>query len=324
MKVFKKSPEGVILPAITLVCIVLLAIRPEIYLKSSFEGIKLWALTVLPSLLPFFFLTSLTSATGVIEKFSRKLEKPMRKIFRCGGICSYAFIMSILSGYPVGAKMISDLRKNGAISPSEATRMSTFCSTSGPLFIIGSVGTGMFNDKRAGYSIIAAHILSAVICGIIFRFYGENDSPKSFIPNRKLSENILYDCVYSSVISVALVGGFVCVFYVFADVMINLKISLPAEYLISLFLKDERASKGFVCGLIECTRGAKTLSAIGVSPLSGSLACADISFGGISVIAQSSAFLKSAKVKTSVFMLSKTLQTIISFLLCLLICQFVF
>ena len=323
MKLTKKSALSATLSLTLIICILLLALRPEIYLKSSLDGIKLWAITVTPSLLPFFFLTSLTASTGMISRVSAKTEKVMRKVFRCGGICSYVFLMSVLSGYPVGAKIISDLEKNGVISPDEATRTSTFCSTSGPLFIIGSVGTGMFGDKRVGYCIIIAHILSAVLCGITFRFYGKTDLNKNFRPTLKRSENILYDCVYSSVISVAVVGGFICVFYVFADMLFNLKITLPVETLFTLITGNKEISKAFVAGLIECTRGCKALSE-SVNPLRVSLACANVSFGGISVIFQSVAFLKSAKVKISVFVLSKILQTAYSFALCLLIYNFLF
>ena len=51
--------------------IVLIAAKPDIYLKSAGEGIKLWALTVVPSLLPFFFLSSLSSALGFTSFLSR-------------------------------------------------------------------------------------------------------------------------------------------------------------------------------------------------------------------------------------------------------------
>lgn len=309
---------------IPIICVAMLAAKPDVYVKSSFEGIKLWAVSVLPSLLPFFFLTTIMSKIGLIAAFSKKAERLTGKIFRCGGISSYAFIMSILSGYPVGAKIISDLSKNGEITQSEATRMSTFCSTSGPLFIIGSVGVGMFGDKRVGYTIIAAHILSAVICGLIFRFYGKKNETSFLDLNYEKSENLLYDCVYSSVVSVALIGGFICVFYVLSDIVINLKLTLPIEKLLYLICGDENSAKGFTIGLIECTRGCKILSAGGVNRLSVAFGAASVSFGGVSVIFQSLMFLKSAKVNIGIFILSKIIQTGVAFLLALTFFNVVF
>ena len=299
----------------TSLCLVLMLIKPEVYIKSAFFGIKLWAVTVLPALLPFFFLTSLLSKLGVTSLIAKIFKKPCGFLFRTGGASAFAFTMSLISGYPVGAKIIADLYKNGVIDKNEATRASTFCSTSGPLFIVGSVGIGMFGSKQIGFIILFTHIISAFLCGIIFRFYGKN-SPKSdriLIPIEK-SQNALYDCVYSSVISVACVGGFICVFSLFLDAFKNLNLLLPLVNLLSpIFGKD--ISTAFLYGLIECTNGCKMLASCSLSTYSLAFASALVSFGGVSIWAQSSVFLAQSKVNLKIFFLSKTLQAVFSFLL---------
>ncbi|MBQ7642716.1 MAG: hypothetical protein IJS67_02325 [Clostridia bacterium] len=301
-------------------CAAALVIKPDAYVKSSLEGIKLWALVVLPSLLPFFFLTALASSLGLVTKLSSALEKPASAIFRCGGTCSFVFIMSVLSGYPVGAKIISDLYKKGETDSDEATRMSCFCSTSGPMFIVGSVGIGMFGDKRAGFILLFSHILSALVAGVIFRFYGKKTERRTLKKSLVTADNILYDCVYSSVISVAVVGGFICVFYVLADMAGDAGIfNLLSFPLGSLFGKD--VATAFSSGLIECTRGCLALSKCGLSTYSVAFASALISFGGVSVIFQSLAFLSSAKVNTLVFLSSKIIQTVVSFLIATTACS---
>lgn len=62
------------------------------------------------------------------------------------GIGAYAFIMGIISGYPVGAKIVTEFRKNGDCSKAEAERLLAFTNNSGPLFIIGTIGISMFGD----------------------------------------------------------------------------------------------------------------------------------------------------------------------------------
>lgn len=62
------------------------------------------------------------------------------------GIGAYAFIMGIISGYPVGAKIVTEFRKNGNCSRAEAERLLAFTNNSGPLFIIGTVGVSMFGN----------------------------------------------------------------------------------------------------------------------------------------------------------------------------------
>lgn len=47
--------------------------------------------------------------------------------------------MGIISGYPVGAKIVTEFRKNGECTKAEAERLLAFTNNSGPLFIIGTV-----------------------------------------------------------------------------------------------------------------------------------------------------------------------------------------
>ncbi len=55
------------------------------------------------------------------------------------GIGAYAFIMGIISGYPVGASIVTEFRNSGECSKAEAERLLSFTNNSGPLFIIGTV-----------------------------------------------------------------------------------------------------------------------------------------------------------------------------------------
>lgn len=70
------------------------------------------------------------------------------------GIGAYAFIMGIISGYPVGAKIVTEFRKNGDCSRAEAERLLAFTNNSGPLFIIGSVGISMFGNTLIRITLI--------------------------------------------------------------------------------------------------------------------------------------------------------------------------
>ena len=304
--------------------IVALAIYPEKYSKSTYKGVLLWAVSVMPSLLPYFFLTAILTKTNCLTKAFTKFSKITEKAFRLGGISCYAFFMSVLSGYPVGSKLTADLYQNNLIGKGEASRLSLLCSTSGPLFIIGAVGVSMLNSKTAGFITYIAHVLSAIFTALIFRNFYESPINNNFLLKSDKSDNVLYEAVYSSVISVLVVGGFVAVFYVISEILLDFNILYPINFLINLILKplsnSGGESLGVTLGLIEFTKGAKMLSCINLSPLTVSLICFIITFGGVSVIMQSLAFLKKACVKTSFFVLGKLVQGVISFILCYLIC----
>ena len=324
LKVFrylKRNFKSVFLSLFLLFFIVVLAVFPDEYISSSFDGIKLFCLSVLPSLLPFFFLTGLLTKTGTLNVFSNKLTPITRLLFRCNGISAYAFIMSILSGYPVGSRIIYDLKESGLIDGEEGTRMSVFCSTSGPLFVIGAVGTCMFLSKKIGFIIYLSHVLSALINGLIFRSYGKSQTTirSRLAPKKDL--NVLYESVYNAVISVLIVGGFVSVFYVFSDILYDFKILLPLEKFFNQIF-DEQTSIAITKGLIECTKGCKMLSLNGGNKISIALASSLISFGGISIIAQSIVYLKRAEVNVKIFIFAKFIQMITSFILTYLLSLF--
>ena len=156
-----------------------IVLNPSKYIAEGLNGLSAWTFSVLPSVLPFIFFTKALSALGQVEKVVRPFAPFSKKLFGTPPISFCTFLMAILSGYPVGSKMISDLYASGKITKVEATRMSTFCSTSGPMFIIGAVGVNMFKSAQIGYILFLSHVFSAFLNGIIFRRYGEERKVKS-------------------------------------------------------------------------------------------------------------------------------------------------
>ena len=287
----------------------------------TIDGIKLWLAFVVPSLFPYFFITSVLSSLSITSKICNLFSPITKKLFNVNGAVGYAFFMSLLSGYPVGAKIVCDLKEKGVISESEGVRASALCSTSSPMFLIGSVGGFMFNNVRLGLILFFSHLLSAFVIGIIFSFYKRKDKPKdaSFLKNQKI-DNVLYESAYSSVISILVVGAIITVFYILSNLLFSLNLLNPVIYLFSLLFGSVKVAKGFVFGLFECTQGLKTLSSFGLASLP---LCAFIcGASGISIIMQSVAYLKKAKIKTAPFILSKLLSAVLNFIFCLIICLF--
>ncbi len=304
--------------------IIVLAIFPEKYSKSTYSGVLLWAVSVMPSLLPYFFLTAILTKTNSLSSVTYKFTPISYKLFRLQGISFYAFFMSVLSGYPVGSKITADLYQNGLISKGEVKRLSLLCSTSGPLFIIGAVGVNMFFDKTVGFILYLTHVVSAIFTALIFKNKFEAPVQNNSLLLCNQSDNALYECVYSSVISVLVVGGFVSVFFVISEILTDFYVLYPLSTLFNLILTPfstvGNEAEALSVGIIEFTKGAKMLSNLGATPLTVSLCNFIITFGGISAILQSLAFLKNAEVPAGFFVLGKLIQAIISFTLCYLIC----
>ena len=304
----------VLLAILILVIIVLLCIFPKKYSAICLEGIFLWAKVVLPSLMRFLILTTLLTKLGVLQKLSIYLNKFFYRL-KLPSVTAGVFIISILSGYPVGAKMIADLFSQGAVTEKEATRMSLLCSTSGPMFIIGSVGAVLFNSAVAGCILFVTHILGVLIpCLIALPFAKKLPKTEHALQGQNV-DNLLYSSVHSSTISILCIGGFIALFYILTEALTDLKIMQPLVYLLSFPFGD--SATGFVYGLLEATHGVAALSK-SMTIFALPLASFVITFGGGCILLQQISFLKSAKVKITQFLLFKLLQGICAFALTLL------
>ncbi len=167
--------KNLIIPITFVLFTIFLVVFSKSNLSAAKEGLSLFANSVLPSLLPFFIATELLSYTGIIEVLGRTLNRFMRPIFNVPGVGAFAFIMGIISGYPIGAKIVTNFRQNGICTKEEGERLLAFTNNSGPLFIIGTVGISLFFDTRTGILLFLSHILACISVGIVFRFWKRNN-----------------------------------------------------------------------------------------------------------------------------------------------------
>ncbi len=296
----------------------LLFIAETKYRLCVLDGISLWFFTVVPALFPYFFLSSMLSKAKPLNKIGLFLSPFTKKIFKTNGLCGYAFLISIISGYPIGSKTVSDLKLSGLISSVEAERSSVFCSTSSPAFLISLVGTVMANSLLFGVFLFLTHIFSAFLVGFIFSFYKPNNKESCSIQKSNLSvnsDNVLYESAYSSVISILIVGALITVFYLLTEILISLKILLPIQKLFSFLFSNEHIGLGLTLGILESTRGLKTLLSAPITLFTLPIASFICGFGGLSVIFQSIAYLKKAKIKTAPFLLGKLLTAFVNFII---------
>ena len=102
---------------------ILLVLFSSSNLASAKNGLYLWANNIIPALFPFFIATELLSHTNVIAILGKFFNKFMRPLFNVPGEGSYPLIMGIVSGYPVGAKIVCDLRNKNILTKPEAERL---------------------------------------------------------------------------------------------------------------------------------------------------------------------------------------------------------
>ena len=281
-------------------CLLLFSKTNLVAVKS---GLSLWATSVVPSLFPFFVSTELLMHTNIIKILGLFLNNFMKPLFNIRGEGSFALIMGIISGYPVGAKIATTFRKENICSKEECERLLSFTNNSGPLFIIGTVGILMFRSTTIGILLFITHILACITVGITFRFWKRNSNTKlshtnfNNISNTKFASlsnlgEVLSESITSSISTILLIGGFVVIFSSIISILKTSGIFNTLTTMISpifnFFNIDISFAQGLLAGFLEITNGISTISSIACKKISINLIFTAflLGFGGISVLLQ--------------------------------------
>ena len=310
---FLKSNKIIIL-LILFVCIIFI-LNPELYSKSCLNAISVWTLKVLPVLFPFFVFTRII--VNLSEFKTNKMDKFFNNIYRVPKFGFKIFLLSVISGYPMGAKLICTLNEQGIIQKKEAEKMMSFCSVSGPMFIIGTVGVNIFLSYKAGLIILVANIIAALINGLIYRKDKYVEKEVSY--SGKKNDNILSSSVYDATLSILMVCAYIVISFLIIDVLINSHvIDNLSNAICTIFNCPQNFDtiKSSIIGIFEITRGIIELNNVNISLiLKTIIASGLIGFGGISILLQSLSFLNQLKISTKTIVKQKITQA----LLCLII-----
>jgi len=305
-------------------------------LNASLTGLNLWLWVVLPSLLPFFVTSEIMTETGLVDLISIPLHRIMRPLFRCPGQSSFVWIMSVTSGYPVGANLIAQLLTKQKITAGEAQRMLSFCSTSGPLFMIGAIGTGMLGSSQAGLIIAASHYIASLTTGLLFRFYRpKNENAMSYsystpsfktafkqfltaYQRKKQSFGAIFgQAVTRSMNNLLVIGGFIMFFSVIIDLLISQGIigfiSATVEPIFSILGFTSGLAQGLSAGILEITVGSHMLSETSATISSKIMTISFIiGWSGLSIHSQIINILRNTQLSIRLYLISKLYHAIIS------------
>ena len=289
------------LPILAALCalFVLLTASPAV-IRSASEGLRLCGELIVPSLFPFFVVSLLLAKLGFPQLLGRKLSPLTRRLFGVPGPGATALFIGLTGGYPMGAAYLAELTEQGRISPREAERLLGFCNNSGPSFLVGAIGAGVFGSVRAGLLLYAAHALAAVLAGILLRDGGpdfqEEEAPASAPPfSRALSE-----AVRGAVPAILSVCAFVLIFTVFTGLLeANGFLTALEARLAALSGLSEQQSRALLLGFWELGGGVGALRGLSLSPTNLALAAALVGWGGVSVHFQTLAVLAEGHEKSS-------------------------
>lgn len=278
-----------ILPSIiTLLLLAALVTASEGAVSGAKAAMTTCASVIIPCLLPFLTVSLLINRLGLPVWLGTRLQLPMSLLFGVSGTGAGVFVLGILGGYPVGAAMIADLLGRGELDTEEAKKLLAFCNNSGPAFLIGAAGVGVFRSSAAGLLLYAVHILAAVITGLFLS--GTRCPPRHtdrvFLASANLSD-ALPEAIGRAAGQIVQICGYVIFFGAVTGILEEYGVfsavygSLAAYTPLTLQL-----SRALCMGVLELGCGIGAMTGAALTPQSLAVCSFLTGFGGLSVCFQ--------------------------------------
>ncbi len=122
---------------------------------------------IIPSLFAFMVLSQIIISSGVYSYISRPFFLISKYIMGIPTELFFVFLLSCLAGYPIGIKLLSDMKRQNLLTRRSANIMSSFCFCGGPAFYSGAVGLAVFGSVRTGMLIFVSIIISNAVCACL-------------------------------------------------------------------------------------------------------------------------------------------------------------
>lgn len=291
---------------ILIISLIILMFSCLIYKTIVFDTISyslnIWVNTLIPSMFPFFVISDILINYNVDDYIPKFIINIIKKSFNISKNGSSIFLLSLISGFPAGARNIKNYYNKGLINIDEANHLILFTHFSNPIFIMSTVAILFLNNIKYGYIILISHYLGNFIIGILIRNKSSIDN-KNYTKEKCICQNfskILISSIKSSIDTLLLILGTLTSFLIVSSFVIKF-LNLPLYE--GVILK----------GILEITMGLKSLSMINISDIyKVVISSMFLSFGGLSIHLQVISQIVDIDIKYFNFLIARIYHSIIS------------
>lgn len=128
---------GVILFSLLLIAGMLFL--PKVSVRFALAGLNLWFTKMIPTLFPFMVVSGILIRMQLVKPLCAPFTGLFSHLFGVQANGVFCILMGFLCGFPMGAKVISDLYKRGELTIEEADYLLSFCNNIGPIYFCGYV-----------------------------------------------------------------------------------------------------------------------------------------------------------------------------------------
>lgn len=274
MKVTSWITEKSFFPAVA-AAVILAAAGLLLYSAAAAEGARnglaLCTAVLIPSLFPFMVLSAFVVKSGLSAIIGRHIEPVTRFLFRLPGVTGATILMSMIGGYPAGARGVRSLYQMGEITEEQAARLLCFTVGAGPAFVISVVGAGLLKSSEAGFLLLVSQMLGSIVIGIISGLFSKNEAlpPKSgkkeAVKKAELTTAFI-DAAADSARAMMSMCAFVVLFSTFISLFDTVGFTGKFSSVLSSLGLPKDISAALLPVLLEVTRGCRDAAALHVSP----------------------------------------------------------
>lgn len=286
---------------------------PQESLFAARDGMKLWLNTLLPTLLPFLILTGILLHTDGIKKILSPFSFFWKKILGLTPYGAYVFLLGMLCGYPMGAKLASDLYEKEKISKTEASYLLTFSNNPSPVFLTTYLAGICLRGQGEIKEIAGILLFSNGLCMLFFRFaVFKNKTALSISPFKKETSAVSSP---GAVIDVSIMSGFETITRLGGYILLFSILGAAAGHFCPLMPEG----KYIFLGITELTTGLHQLSLSGLPYEKKYLyAMTMTAFGGLCILAQTKSVL-GKRLSVLPYLAAKCLNAVFTAILVLVI-----
>lgn len=293
-----------------LLLIILILSRPEATFQYAYEGLYQWAAKMVPTLFPFMMISSIMVYSGADLELGHMLSYGLKKIYKYSSYGLYAVFMGFFCGFPMGAKVVSELYEKGRISKTEADTLLAFCNNIGPAYFMGIIlpilrACGYHNTLPFLFGMYGIPAVYGIVMGRLHAAKKTADTNtdlkrqiKPGPPPMHLAATLKKSCMDNTQ-SLIILGGYITftnAFRIFLDM-----VPLPAN------------SKNVLSSFLEIIGGVQAVYTTTLLPEQKIFwIMTALCFGGVSCILQTSSFLEKSGLSIGHYLKHKLLITLIS------------
>lgn len=221
-----------IIGAVFLLLLVLVILNAEIVSLSVKQSVENCMTIIIPSLFALMFISGFILSSGIGVFVLKPLYFISRFWFKGDNYLFTAFSLSLIGGYPVGIKLLSDLSTYNKNYSAIGSKYLSFCYCPSPTFVIGVAGLGLFSSYDAGMLIYVSNVLACITVAIAVNLFMKRKESHSVNRKTNISLKTATSTINSTVKALSIICASIILFNIIISLLNNV---LTRNWIVDLF-----------------------------------------------------------------------------------------